>query len=120
LFTTHQELKDNAYLTLYDHPDKYYFHMQPVPEYITDKYRIYVSRFKHWRQTRNGCSNFIVSREVFLKDYEIHMKFTGDGERCEKLRNAGREYLSPIPSLACHLHAMYPAPIIDWRKVLEQ
>lgn len=118
LFQSHPEFLATTYVTLYDHPDKYIESIQPVKHYITDKYRLYISNHRHWRQTPNGCGNFIVAAKLFNRDWEI-MKVHYDGERSRLLGEAGRQYLSPIPGVSSHMHRSFPSPIINWREQLD-
>ena len=69
-FLTH---KLPNYISLYDHNDKYHLSMY---ENLTSK--IFTTKNHHWRTTPSTCGSFIVNKDLFNQDFDIHTTVDGD------------------------------------------
>jgi hypothetical protein len=99
-----------GYVSLYDCLDKY-----TSPDYTDLVSHIYVTKTSHWRTTPSTCGSFIINKQLFDADYDIHTTFVGDHHKFLWLsKNRGRLVLSPIPSLSTHNVSNLMAPLIDW------
>jgi glycosyltransferase involved in cell wall biosynthesis len=111
------EKKSDSYVSLYDHPDKY-------SDYTDLKSRVISEAGHHWRTAPSTCGSYVVSKKVFLEDYDISptiesfcydMYHTPDHFKWLILNlYKKREIFTPIPSLATHSMSYYLAPNIDW------
>ena len=114
--------KSNYYVSLYDHPDKYNDYKELKSEILSEGNH-------HWRTTPSTCGSYIVSKEVFLDDYEIstniesfcyQMYHTPDHFKWLILNlYKKREIITPIPSLSTHAMKYLMAPNIVWDKITE-
>lgn len=110
LFNTYQELN---YVSLYDHNDKYF-----LPLYDDLVSKIFTTQNHHWRTTPSTCGSFIITRDLFDKDYDIQSTFEGDHNTFLWLNeNRNRFVLTPIPGLSTHCMEGLLSPTIDWEKI---
>jgi hypothetical protein len=110
LFTTFSGLD---YVSLYDHRDKYF-----LPAYDDLVSKIFVTNTHHWRTTPSTCGTFIVTKELFDKDYDILSTMEGDHNKWLWLNsNRGRHILTPIPGLATHCMNGLESPTIKWESI---
>ena len=101
-----------------DYPDRY-----NRDEDLYQKWYIFTSNFSHWRQIYNTTYTFLCSVKSFKKYYEIFMQSAqnwDDGLFSDKVYWRDDVIcLSPLPSLACHMHEVTMSPFIDWKGVLD-
>lgn len=110
LFTTYSGLD---YVSLYDHKDKYF-----LPAYDDLVSKIFITKTHHWRTTPSTCGTFILTKELFDKDYDILSTMEGDHNKWLWLNsNRGRHVISPIPGLATHCVEGLESPTIKWETV---
>ncbi len=110
LFKTYSGLD---YISLYDHNDKYTY-----PDYDNLASKIIVTENHHWRTTPSTCGTYIVSREIFDKDYDIQSTHIGDHNTFLWLNeNRQRFVFSPIPGLSTHCMETLMSPCIDWKQI---
>jgi len=110
LFNTYQELN---YVSLYDHNDKYF-----LPLYDDLVSKIFTTQNHHWRTTPSTCGSFIITRDLFDKDYDIQSTFEGDHNTFLWLNeNRNRFVLTPIPGLSTHCMEGLLSPTIDWQAI---
>ncbi len=110
LFSTYDELN---YVSLYDHNDKYF------PEHVNNMIsRVYTTSTHHWRTIGSTCGSFIITRDLFDKDYDIWSDAVGDHNTFMYLNeHRNRFVLTPIPGLSTHCMEMLMSPTIDWEKI---
>lgn len=108
------------YTTLFDHLDKYLFTRQDRDDefgmYKNLVSKIYVAA-RHWRTVPNTCGSFILRKDIFDQDLDVHTSGKADNTRFGELAKRGRVVLSPVPSLGTHCQIPYIAPIINWRSI---
>lgn len=124
------------YVTLYDHPDKYYPYywcninkkyicFSEIEEQRNFKSFIYYIQSGWWKTIPSTCMTFACKAKTLKEDIEIISKHTAhygaerphDYEMFIDLLNKGRLLFSPMPSYSCH--TVMPSPGVDWKKVLE-
>lgn len=116
------EAKDNFYVSLYDHADKYLF-TNPNAADHTGMYKnlsskIIHSDYCHWRTTPSTCSSFLITKKTFNEDYDIHSTGESDAGRFDKLtKQRGRVVLSALPGFSTHCVNPFMSPLVDWEKV---
>ena len=109
LFKTYKLLH---YVSLYDHNDKYFL---PMYEDLVSK--IFVTENHHWRTTPSTCGSFIITRELFDLDYDIHTSVSGDHNKFLQLgEERNRMVITPIPGLSTHCMKGLMSPTIKWEK----
>lgn len=109
LIHTLKENSDNCYISLYDHYDKY------LKETLSD---IVVTSSRHWRLVPSTCGSFIVTKKLFMDDFDILSTIVGDHNKFLMLgETRNRKVITPMPSLSTHCVSGLLAPIIDWRKI---
>ena len=91
------------YISLYDHPDKYFGHKSFNLKYSRLKSQIQITDSHYWRTTPSTCGSFIASVKVLREDrlfYKVKIK---DRFRYPLLRYLKKRILvSPMPSLSSH------------------
>ena len=109
------------YITLYDHPDKYF-----LPMYDTLQSKILHTNNTHWRTTPSTCNTYAGKWKTFIKHWdEFHIKYclpeyTHDGydhTKLTQLWNSGSNLISSIPGYSTHCELPFISPIIDWSKI---
>lgn len=127
----------NNYVTLYDHPDKYYpfywdtnFNAYACFSELEEQrnYKCYVYYLKSgwWKTAPSTCMTFACTAKTLKEDLDIITKYTAhfgaerphDYKMFVDLLNKGRLLFSPMPSYSGHT-VMLP-PGVDWKKVLEE
>jgi len=109
LFSTY---KLSHYVSLYDHNDKYF-----LPMYDDLVSKIFVTENHHWRTTPSTCGSFIINRELFESDYDIHTSVVGDHNKFLQLaEERNRMVITPIPGLSTHCMEGLMSPTINWEK----
>ncbi|MCK9429847.1 MAG: hypothetical protein M0R17_07565 [Candidatus Omnitrophica bacterium] len=120
LFEAFDTFTNVDYVTLYDHPDKYF-----LPIYDNLQSKILVSKSCHWRTTPSTCNTYAALWSTFKKHWNTHIKysspeFTHDGYDHTKfldLWNLGSNLISPIPGYSTHCERQFISPNIDWSKI---
>ena len=109
LFECYQSLN---YVSLYDHNDKY------MPMYDNLASKIITSKTHHWRTTPSTCGTFVITRDMFDKDYDVWESAVGDHNTFLYLNQERQRYvLTPIPGLATHCMEELLSPTIKWEKI---
>ena len=100
------------YVSLYDHNDKYF----STYDHLLSK--VITTQTHHWRTTPSTCGSFIVKKELFNLDYDIHTTIVGDHNKFIDLHDKRqRMVLTPIPGLSTHCMDGLMSPTIDWEKL---
>lgn len=114
-----QGLERTAYLSLYDHPDKYQ-QTSPMSCYLMQ------TESCHWRTTSSTTMTF-AARAMHLKaDKEVFYKWCGGPDNwthdfqlfTELTQN--RMLITPIPGYATHCDSWVMDRIVDWEDVLKR
>jgi glycosyltransferase involved in cell wall biosynthesis len=108
------------YVTLYDHPDKYF-----LPMYDELQSKILHTQSAHWRTAPSTCNTYAAKWRTFKKHWDIHTKycspeFTHDGYDHTKfidLWNSGSNLISAIPGYSTHCEIQFLSPLTDWSKI---
>ncbi len=109
-------LLKNVYVSLYDHPDKYFL---PMYSELTSK--IYLGRYTHWRTTPSCCNTYAMKLSTLIKDFETHELYslpskTFDGYDHHKFLTLGvngRVLLSPIRGFSTHCENNLISPFFN-------
>lgn len=112
---------DTDYMTLYDHPDKYY-----APGYQALTSKVIATKSCHWRTTPSTTNTYAFRYKTFLKHFDIHMefcdmelKYTRDHDKFVKLWNEGSNLISSVPGYSTHVELPFLSPVVDWKRILE-
>jgi hypothetical protein len=99
------------YVSLYDHNDKYISSM--YDELVS---KVITTADHHWRTTPSTCGTYIVTRDIFDKDYDVQSTYVGDHETFLWLNeNRNRAVITPIPGLSTHCMEGLLSPTINWK-----
>lgn len=100
------------YVSLYDHNDKY------LPIYDDLVSKILTTDSHHWRTTPSTCGSFIVKKQLFDLDYDVHTTTRGDHNKFIDLYNERqRLVITPIPGLSTHCMDGLMSPTINWEEI---
>lgn len=110
-------LRVTDYVTLYDHPDKYY-ELYGYGELS----KVFLTNSCHWKTTCSTCMTFASSYPILEQDSHVwYAHLTGDAPHdhlaCLELGRRNRLIASPIPGYATHCRQGYLSPVIDWPSV---
>lgn len=115
-----QGLSKSPYVSLYDHPDKYW-------NDNADKLcKVFMTEDCHWRTTGSTTMTF-ASRAGFLKDDRAIFerwcggedRWTHDFQLFTELAQS-RGLITPIPGYATHLDSWVIAKMVDWKDLLDR
>jgi hypothetical protein len=110
LYSTFSNLE---YVSLYDHNDKYF-----LPMYDELVSKIITTSTHHWRTTPSTCGSFIITRDIFDKDYDVWSTAVGDHNTFMYLNeHRSRFVLTPIPGLSTHCMEELMSPTINWEEI---
>tara|TARA_B110000902_G_scaffold256914_1_gene324348 strand:- start:9 stop:707 length:699 start_codon:yes stop_codon:yes gene_type:complete len=116
----------NAYITLYDHPDKYINKEDGGNPFIEDKgelTRLIKTNSLHWKITNSTVMSFAVKVSRLKEDYDLLMKYSSnnitDSFRffTELSQSKGIPIISSIPGYSSHCEAAWLSPLTDWSKI---
>lgn len=126
LLDCHRELQPD-YITLYDHPARYWGPEHPHADLPLRTKFCRVTATHHWRNVESTCMTFSARTETLRQDCQIiinHLapKAPQDRELFRHLQGLGkysgheppRVLIGPVPSLATHCEDPWLAPVIDW------
>jgi glycosyltransferase involved in cell wall biosynthesis len=111
---------DVDYVTLYDHPDKYF-----LPMYDNLQSKILHTENTHWRTTPSTCNTYSGKWKTFKKHWETHIKycmpeFTHPGydhTKFTSLWEQGSNLISCMPGYSTHSELPFLSPLTDWSKI---
>jgi hypothetical protein len=117
--------KNNDYLSLYDHSDKYF------ESYKTLESKLIVVNDNHYRTTPSTCGSFLVKKKVLFDDLEYHYdgpiifsKFTNmpvDHTKFLLLKFfKNRDTYSPVPAMSTHCLVDFLSPTIKWDQIIKK
>ena len=100
------------YISLYDHKDKYFTTYNDLVS------KILVTSNHHWRTTPSTCGSFIIKKQLFDLDYDIHTSVYGDHNKFIQLyKDRQRLVITPIPGLSTHCMEGLMSPTINWEEI---
>ncbi len=113
------QLNKNGYVSLYDHPDKYF-----LPMYSELKSKLYIGNYSHWRETPSCCNTYACRIETLIRDFDIHEHYslpehTFDGYDHHKflsLNKKGSFLISPIRAFSTHCENNFLSPFVNWER----
>lgn len=113
-----------AYVTLYDHPDKYLdpsLGGNPYCQGGAENTKVFLTHSTHWKITNSTTMTFATRVETLRQDEEILRRWTSDTHPHDfkmfiELNQKGRNIISPIPSYATHGETKWLSPLVNWRK----
>jgi len=108
------------YVTLYDHPDKYFLSM-----YNALQSNILVSKYSHWRTTPSTCNTYAMKWKTLKKHWDTHTYYclpehTHDGydhTKFLKLWEIGSNLISCVPGYSTHCENNFLTPLINWSEI---
>jgi hypothetical protein len=110
------------YLTLYDHPNKYYQGMwDKLPSHLL------VTPSTHWRTTVSTTNTYACRFKTLKQHFDIHVqycnlieKWVKDHDKFTHLWNIGSNLISCIPGYSAHVEENMLSPITNWQSILNQ
>ncbi len=107
------------FLTLYDHPDKYFDGPNPYVSQGGEDTKVFLTKSCHWKFTNSTTMTFAGRVSALRKHEPILREYTSthhphDFEMWIALRNQGASLISPIPGFSTHGEAAWLAPIVNW------
>jgi hypothetical protein len=120
------------YVTLYDHPVRYFPRESELADLPLPSPRVFVTRSHHWQTVESTCMTFATRAHLLRADaaiFELHVgcfRVPQDRELFRHLQGLHAQWsnsphrvlVGPIPSLATHCEEPWVAPVIDWGTVL--
>jgi hypothetical protein len=114
-----------AFVSLYDHPDKYLPPNQggnPYCEGGAEDTRVYLTKSTHWKVTNSTTMTFAAKVSTLKHTEPILRKYTQgsypeDFKMFLELRDQGELLTTPIPGYATHGETKWLSPLTDWSKI---
>ncbi|MDC6464861.1 hypothetical protein PQZ39_00355 [bacterium] len=118
--------KVDAYITLYDHPDKYInkeFGGNPFIESEGEITRLIKTDSVHWKITNSTVMSFAARVSRLKSDYDLLLKYSS-GKITDSFRffvelNKTKQIpvLSSVPGYSTHCETAWLSPLINWNKI---
>lgn len=118
--------KVDAYITLYDHPDKYInkeFGGNPFIESEGEITRLIKTDSVHWKITNSTVMSFAARVSRLKSDYDLLLKYSS-GKITDSFRffvelNQTKQIpvLSSVPGYSTHCETAWLSPLINWNKI---
>ena len=111
-----------AFVSLYDHPDKYLDPIlggNPYCEGGGEDTRVYLTESCHWKITNSTTMTFAAKVSTLKRVEPILRKYTAgthpdDFKMFLELRSQGELLVTPLPGYATHGETYWLAPLTDW------
>jgi glycosyltransferase involved in cell wall biosynthesis len=108
------------YVTLYDHPDKYF-----LPMYNDLQSKLLHTKSTHWRTTPSTCNTYAGKWKTFKQHWDTHIKYclpenTHDGYDHTKfldLWSQGSNLISSVPGYSTHCELPFLSPLTNWNEI---
>jgi hypothetical protein len=123
---SHEILKEGFelgadYVSLYDHPDKYFDGVNPYVEQGGEVTKVFLTKNCHWKFTNSTTGTFALLGKTLKSDYSILKKYAekpswSDFYMFIELGQMGKSLVTPIPSFSTHGETNWLAPLINWEK----
>jgi hypothetical protein len=117
---------DPAFISLYDHPDKYMTPAQggnPYCEGGAEDTRVYLTNSIHWKIT-NATTMTFASKVSTLKRTEATLRkwtnmghYPQDFQMFLDLREQGELLITPLPGYSTHGETAWLTPLCQWDKI---
>lgn len=116
----------NAYVTLYDHPDKYINREQGGNPFISQNSevtRLLKTESIHWKITNSTVMSFAARVSRLKDDYELIMKYSSQritdsfGFFTELNQTKQIPVLSSVPGNSTHCEAAWLSPFYNWTEI---
>ena len=109
------------YVTLYDHPDKYYTIKDNMMYRSGESTCVFLTESCHWKFTNSTTMTFATKVVDLKQDISTFRKYTStthpfDYEMWTELVNNNRRIISPLPGYSTHGESLYLSPLYDWSK----
>jgi hypothetical protein len=118
---------DPAFISLYDHPDKYMTPAQggnPYCEGGAEDTRVYLTNSIHWKIT-NATTMTFASKVSTLKRTEATLRkwtnmghYPQDFQMFLDLREQGELLITPLPGYSTHGETAWLTPLCQWDKIV--
>lgn len=115
-----QGLSISKYVSLYDHPDKYW------GKNASKSCQLYMTKDCHWRTTGSTTMTFASSVDNLINDYDLFKQWCGGPDRWTHdfqlftEISETRGLITPVPGYATHLDTWVIAKMVDWKDVLDR
>jgi hypothetical protein len=114
-----------AFVSLYDHPDKYLSPENGGNPYCAggaEDTRVYLTESTHWKITNSTTMTFAAKVSTLRENEEILRKHTStthpnDFGMFMELRESNKLLITPLPGYATHGETAWLSPLTDWSKV---
>ena len=111
-----------AFVSLYDHPDKYLDPQNGGNPYCNggaEDTRVYLTKNSHWKITNSTTMTFAAKVKTLKETEPILRKFTegthpNDFPMFLELRKNNRILITPIPGKSTHGETAWLSPLTDW------
>ncbi|MEM9882377.1 MAG: hypothetical protein AAF800_05625 [Planctomycetota bacterium] len=120
--------QDAAYVTLYDHPDKYVDASDGGNPHVSrggEKTLLTRGTACHWKRTNSTVMTFAVRAGRLASDWKFILPtsratYTDSYTMFRRLARRGRHLISAVPGLATHAETAYLSPGWDWSAELDR
>ena len=114
-----------AFVSLYDHPDKYLSPENGGNPYCAggaEDTRVYLTESTHWKITNSTTMTFAAKVSTLKENEEILRKHTStthpnDFGMFMELRESNKLLITPLPGYATHGETAWLSPLTDWSKI---
>ena len=114
-----------AFVSLYDHPDKYLSPENGGNPYCAggaEDTRVYLTESTHWKITNSTTMTFAAKVNTLRENEEILRKHTStthpnDFGMFMELRESNKLLITPLPGYATHGETAWLSPLTDWSKI---
>jgi hypothetical protein len=114
-----------AFVSLYDHPDKYLSPENGGNPYCAggaEDTRVYLTESTHWKITNSTTMTFAAKVSTLRENEEILRKHTSgthpnDFGMFMELRETNKLLITPLPGYATHGETAWLSPLTDWSKI---
>jgi hypothetical protein len=116
----------DAYITGYDHPDKYINRADggnPLIESGGEVTRLVRTENSHWKITNSTVMSFATTRKRLVADRELLEKYSSEritdsfGFFLSLAKEKGVPCISSVPGISTHIENAWLSPFTDWNKV---
>jgi hypothetical protein len=116
----------DAYVTLYDHPDKYINKENGGNPFIQqggEVTRLFKTKSVHWKITNSTVMSFAVKVSRLKSDYDLIIKHSSSNITdsfsffTELSQTKGIPVINSIPGFGTHCEALWLSPLTDWSKI---
>jgi hypothetical protein len=114
-----------AFVSLYDHPDKYLSPEDGGNPYCkggAEDTRVYLTESTHWKITNSTTMTFAAKVKTLKENKQILRKHTSgthpnDFPMFLELRENNKLLITPLPGYATHGETAWLSPLTDWSKI---